>query len=119
MQWSPEEIDVLSIGCTEEAIDFKQRGHGGLFWIKKGIDAALRGQSRSALGMARHLTGRDKGLEKVVRINPPVAAGRFCLDGVKGISELQGVAYGEARHRVSELKDRFFAVTAEPSLQAS
>ena len=119
LDWAPEDIDVLSLGCTEEAIDFKQKGHGGFFWIRKGIDAALRGQSRAALGMARHLTGRDKGLEKIVRINPPVAAGRFCLDGVKCIDELQGLAYGEARHAISELKDRFFSVTAEQLLQPS
>jgi hypothetical protein len=48
--WSKNEIDVLSIGCTEETIDFRQRSHSGFFWLRRGIDAALRGQSRSATG---------------------------------------------------------------------
>ena len=75
--WEGSEIDVLSLGCTEDTIDFKQKGHGGMFWVRRAIEAALRGQSRSALGMARHLTGRDRGLESVVRISPPVAPAFF------------------------------------------
>jgi patatin-like phospholipase/acyl hydrolase len=113
LQWDADEIDVLSIGCTEETIDFKQRGHGGIFWIRRAIEAAMRGQSRSALGMARHLTGRDKGLENVVRINPVVAANRFSLDGVEGIRDLQGFGYAEARNALPELKNRFFATKAD------
>ena len=73
----------------------------------------MRGQSRSALGMARHLTGKDKGDERVVRIDPPVAAKRFSLDGVKQIQDLQAFGYGEARQRISHVKSRFFLSEAE------
>jgi uncharacterized protein len=112
--WNGDEIDVLSIGCTEETIDFKQRGHSGYFWIRQGIEAAMRGQSRSAQAMARHLTGRDRGLENVIRVNPPVAANRFSLDRVSGIGDLQGFAYNQARHALPDLKDRFFGAEVEP-----
>lgn len=112
--WNGDEIDVLSIGCTEETVDFKQKGHGGYFWIRQGIEAAMRGQSRSAQGMARHLTGRDRGLENVFRINPPVGANRFSLDDVSGIGDLRGFAYNQARHALPNLKDRFFGAKAEP-----
>ena len=112
--WKGSEIDVLSLGCTEDTIDFKQKGHGGMFWVRRAIEAALRGQSRSALGMARHLTGRDQGLESVVRINPPVAPKRFSIDGVRGIQDLRGFGYSQARHALPEIKDRFFGVEAEP-----
>ena len=74
----------------------------------------MRGQSRSAIGMARHLTGRDRGLESIVRVNPSVAANRFSLDGVKGIQDLLGFGYSQARHAPPEIKDRFFNVEAEP-----
>jgi len=111
--WKGEEIDVLSVGCTEEAIDFKQRGHGGLFWRRRAIDAAMRGQTRSAQGMARHLTGRDEGLENIVRINPVVAANRFALDGVDGIRDLRGFGYSEARAALPSIKSRFFSSKAE------
>jgi predicted acylesterase/phospholipase RssA len=114
LQQSPDNVDVLSIGCTEETIDFKQKGHGGLFWLKRGIFAAMHGQSQSALGMARHLTGRDRGTDRVLRINPAVAAKRFRLDSVKRIEELQGFGYSEARSALPYIRDRFFAEKCAP-----
>jgi hypothetical protein len=114
LQWNGDELDVLSIGCTEETVDFKQKGHGGVFWVRRAIEAAMRGQSRSSLGMAMHLTGRDRGLDKILRINPAVAAGRFSLDGVKGIKELRGFGYSEARHALPQVTTRFFGAEAEP-----
>ncbi len=112
--WHVDELDVLSIGCTEETIDFKKKGHGGVFWVRRAIEAAMRGQSRSSLGMAMHLTGRDRGLDKILRINPAVAAGRFSLDEAKGIEELRGFGYSEARHTLPLVKTRFFDAEAEP-----
>jgi hypothetical protein len=111
------EIDVLSIGCTEEIADFKQKGHGGYFWLRQGIEAALRGQSRSAQGLARHLTGRDRDLESIVRINSSVAAKRFSLDQVSAVVDLQGFAYSEARHALPHIKDRFFSTRPHRSSQ--
>jgi hypothetical protein len=112
--WNGDELDVLSLGCTEEIIDFKQKGHSGFFWLRRGIFAAMQGQSLSAIGMARHLTGRDKGLENVIRVDPPVPAGKFSLDGVDGIKELKGIAYSQARHFYTAVKDRFFGCEADP-----
>lgn len=112
--WTGDEIDVLSIGCTEETIDFKQKGHGGVFWLRRAIEAAMRGQSRSALGMARHLTGWDRGVDNVIRINPAVPTGKFSLNDVGGIEELQGFAYGQARQALPALTNRFFQSEAEP-----
>jgi uncharacterized protein len=112
--WSKNEIDVPSIGCTEETIDFRQRSHSGFFWLRRGIDAALRGQSRSATGMARHLTGRDNGLDSVVRIDPPVAPKRFSLAKPSGIRELVGFGYAEARQALPRVKEVFFRTEAEP-----
>lgn len=111
--WNADEIDVLSIGCTEETLDFKQKWHSGFFWARNVLKAALRGQSRSALGIARHLTGRDNGFERVLRIDPPVAAGRFSLDDVRGILDLSGFGYAQARQELQHVKDRFFSSKAE------
>ncbi len=111
--WNGDEIHVLSLGCTEETVDYKQRGHGGVFWIRRAIYAAMRGQSRSAIGMARHLTGRDRGLDNILRIDPPVKPGRFALDNVAGINDLVGFGKAEARQALPSLEDRFFATRAE------
>jgi patatin-like phospholipase/acyl hydrolase len=110
----PEDIDVLSVGTTEEVLDFQPKWHSGLFWLTRGIFAAMRGQSRSALGMAQHLTGRDKGADKILRVDPPVSSGRYRIDGVKQIEELRGLGYSEARHRLPYVRDRFFDKQCEP-----
>lgn len=114
--WDRHEIDVLSIGCTEEAIDFRQKGHTGLFWVRRGIGAAMRGQSRPALGIARHLTGRDENADAVLRVDPPVAANRFSLDGTGALRDLQGLGYSEARIALPVVKSRFFGAAAEPAV---
>lgn len=111
--WRNDEIDVLSIGCTEETVDFKQKGHSALFWVRRAIDAAIRGQSRSSISMARHLTGRDRGLENIVRVNPAVPVKKFALDDVSGIKDLRGFAYGHARQVLPDLRSRFFSNEAE------
>jgi hypothetical protein len=110
----PDNIDVLSLGCTDEPIDFKAGWHTGLYWLRRAIFAAMRGQSRSALGMAMHLTGRDKGADRILRIDPIVRTNRFRLDGTKQIAELCGLGYSEARHALPHVRDRFFADQCQP-----
>jgi len=114
LQQSPENIDVLSIGCTDETINFKHGWHTGLFWLQRGIFAAMRGQSRSALGMAVHLTGRDRGEDHVLRIDPAVAENRFSLDDSKKIHDLEGLGYSEARHALPQVRERFFSEVCKP-----
>ena len=84
-----------------------------MFWLSRAFQAGMRGQSRSAIGMARHLTGRDKNLDNVVRIDPPVEPNRFELDKVEGIKELAGLGYAQARHHSPAVKDKFFGAPAE------
>lgn len=114
----PRDIDVLSIGTTDEAVDYKQKLHSGVFWLRSAIYAAMRGQSRSALGMAQHLTGRDEGADRVLRIDPVVAKGRYGLNGVKHIEELMGLGYSEARHALPYIQNRFSDTQCEPFVSA-
>ncbi len=111
---APDNIEVLSLGCTDEPIDFKVGWHTGLYWLRRAIYAAMRGQSRSALGMAMHLTGRDKGADRILRIDPIVRTSRFRLDGTKQIAELRGLGYSEARQALPYVRDRFFADQCQP-----
>jgi uncharacterized protein len=114
LRQSPENIDVLSIGCTEEPLDFKHGWHGGWFWLRRGIYAAMHGQSRSAIGMAQHLTGRDLGADRVLRISPLVARKRFQMDDTKRIKELKALGHSEARHALPVVGERFFSDKCEP-----
>jgi uncharacterized protein len=105
----PEQIDVLSIGCTETPADFFQTRKWLGYWPSKLLDAMFRGQSFASLGMAQHLVGHDN----VHRINPAVAAGRYTLDKTEGIEDLRGLGYQSARYASPKLATVFFKTPAE------
>ncbi len=107
---SGTDLDVLSIGCTGEPPDFTQTGFGWKFWAFRAINAAIQGQSFSALGTAQHLAGH----ENVFRFNPIVTPGRFGLDKLGGIGELKAFGYSEARESLRQLTPRFFGSPADP-----
>lgn len=104
------ELDILSIGCTSEPPDFTQHGRGWRFWALRAVEAAMQGQSFSALGTAQHLAGHSN----VFRFNPVVVPGRFALDRVQGMTELRAFGYSEARESLRHLTPRFFSGAAEP-----
>jgi hypothetical protein len=114
LEQDPGSIDVLSLGCTDEPIDFKAGWHTGWYWLRRAVFAAMRGQSRSALGMAMHLTGRDKGMDRILRIDPIVRTKRFRLDGTDEIKDLCGLGYSEARHALPQVRERFFGSPCRP-----
>lgn len=105
----PDQIDVLSIGCTDTPPDFfrtrKWFGH----WPLKLLDAVFRGQSFASLGTAQHLVGH----QNVHRISPTVAAGRYKLDKTEGIEDMRGLGYEVARYESPKLKALFFSTKAD------
>ncbi len=70
----------------------------------------MAGQASGALGMAKHLVGKDN----IFRINPTVAVGRYALDGLKELDSLRGLGKSEARNEISKLIPVFFSEPAEP-----
>lgn len=111
LKWAPEEIDVLSVGCTSEPIDIqlaKKISLGKAYWALKSINLIMRGQSSAAIGMATHLTNC-----KVVRIDETVAKGKFALDSIKAINNLKGLGKEKGRIEFQNIKDTFFSEIAE------
>lgn len=102
------QIEVLSIGCTEEPKDFT-KVKNFLLWGVAAINAATCGQSFASLGTASLLIGH----EHVTRINPTVAPGRFRLDDTKGVEHLRGFGYEEARYAIPHLREKFFSGPVE------
>lgn len=110
--WSPSEIEVLSIGCTQEALSIEsaRRQSKGLgYWGLKMTDLALHAQSSGSLGVAMTLLNNHS----IYRFNPVVRGGKYQLDGVQGMDFLQGLGVEEARKAVPALR-HFFEETAEP-----
>jgi len=105
----PDQIDVLSLGCTETPPDFLQTRKWVGYWPLKLLDAMFRGQSFSSLGTAQHLVGHSN----VHRVNPTAAPGQYKLDRTKGIEDLRGLAYQTARYASPKLATVFFSKPAE------
>jgi len=103
-------IQVLSIGCTQEVSDLSGGGSGELQWARRALNCAFAGQSFGSMGTAAMLVGH----ERILRINPPVPKGKFSLDSTKGIDQLEALGTFEARKALPELNRRFLGEGAEP-----
>jgi patatin-like phospholipase/acyl hydrolase len=115
LQIPANDIEVLSIGCTQEISDLTGSGSGELHWIRRAIDCALLGQSFGSIGTAAMFLGH----QKILRISPPVNKGRFALDSIKGIDQLEALGYSEARKALPEIKIKFLTEPAEPFISAN
>lgn len=116
LRWQPDELRVLSIGCTEEPFDIglRRRRNIGALWAfaPKTANVLMQGQSSGSMGIAYTLLGHDN----IFRVNETVRAGRFSLDNAKVriIRELTGLGRNRARHESRHLKPVFFATPAAP-----
>lgn len=107
-----DRIHVLSIG-TSDAVTHRYRklnGGGILAWAtgNSAIDVIMRGQSLGVHNQATFLLGRDH----VERLNPPVAADEFSLDGIHKTADLVGKAAHFSRAFMPMYADRFGKHTA-------
>ena len=107
---SPDEIRVLSLGCTCEPQNFMLENAGMFGWRTKAIEAAFAGQSFAALGTAYVLTSH----EQVLRINPNVEPGRFKLDNPKRTKDLVELGKAEAREYMPRIRSMFLSEKAPP-----
>jgi len=111
LKWFPENIDILSVGCTSEPVDIqlaKKISLGKAYWALKSMELIMRGQSSAAIGMATHLTNC-----KVVRIDDIVSRGKFSLDSIKAINNLNGLGKEKGRIEFQNIKNTFFSELAE------
>lgn len=114
LEWRKGDVDLLSVGCTDAATNFKadQARFLGLFsyWAKRIVKVFMAGQSSASIGTAQLLLGHDH----VVRVSPTVDEKQYQLDGVAGIPELRALGASQARTQLPLLRDRFFSGPALP-----
>lgn len=111
LNWPREEIKVLSIGCTAEALNIKKARFlpmGSVYWATKIVNLFMSTQSSSSMGVAELLIGK----ENIVRVNPCIANGKFGLDVIKEGGSLKGLGDTEARKALPDVK-LFFQDKAE------
>jgi predicted acylesterase/phospholipase RssA len=98
------DIRVFSLGTTLDTGTRPDRlDHGGLLpWASDAIDVVLRGQTITADNHAHLLLGK----ERMLRVDPSVAAGELSLDHLS-VERLLGRAERWSRHIGQAFKQRF------------
>jgi hypothetical protein len=74
----------------------------------------MDGQSKSALGVAKHLTRDGHGRHAIHRIDHTVAASKYRMDDARVIRELKGLGETLARKKYPLLEPIFFREPAQP-----
>jgi patatin-like phospholipase/acyl hydrolase len=108
LEWPPEDVHLLSLGCTSEPFDAREAhtsSKGFFYWGLRSADLFMSAQASSAFGMAKLLLG---GTEQIHRIDPVVADGKFDLDKTEGITGLVGLGKTRARYALPEIEHVFF-----------
>lgn len=107
LEWSPKDVHLLSLGCTSEPFDAREAhtsSKGLWYWGSRSADLFMSAQASSARGMAKLLLG---GNERIYRIDPVLAAGKYKLDKTEGIKGLIGLGEAEARDAVPQVEAVF------------
>jgi len=111
--WPGESLQVLSLGCLEEVYTVRKWAGIGTLGFKI-LKLFMDGQSHSAMGIAKLLTGHEHQRTAVYRIKHTVPYNAYKMDDTRFIQDLKGLGYSFARDRQPVLDPVFFTQPAEP-----
>ena len=106
---------MLSLGCLEETYTFPTWAGIGTLGARI-VKLLMDGQSKSALGIAKHLTRDGHGRHAIYRVDHTVAASEYTMDDARVIRDLKGLGETLARQQYPKLEPVFFKTPAEPFL---
>jgi uncharacterized protein len=112
LRWPQDQIHILSIGCTEEAIAIPSRA-GILGLGFKMAEILLLGQSRAAIGTAKLLTGHTEDNKRLYRYQHIASDGEFALDATSQISALKGIGASLAREAMAQVDNAFLGTPCD------
>jgi len=111
--WPASSLRILSLGCANEVYMIGEAP--GVFGLGRDITRLfMDGQSRSALGIAKLLTGHEYDRDAIFRVCPDVPKDFFRLDDTHKISRLKGMGVAAARRERTRIEPIFFTQPAEP-----
>lgn len=111
--WPADRLKILSIGTINEPGQLPKL-RGKLPMAAAVTRLFMAGQSHSALGTAKIVTGDVHERKAIWRIDQTAPEGRYTMDNASQISEMRDRAFAEAREQLPELKRYFFDVPADP-----
>jgi len=107
LRWPANQLKILSIGTIADVKD-PPRWTGKLPMAAHITRLFMAGQSHSALGTAKIITGDGHDHRAIWRINQVAPAGRYTMDNAGRIAEMKSRAIAEAREQLPELRRHFF-----------
>lgn len=110
--WPSESLHVLSLGCLDESYTLSKRAGVGTLGSKV-IKLFMDGQSHSAMGIAKLLTGHEHERTAIHRINHTVPYNTYKMDDARVIQDLKGLGFSLARDRQPVLHPVFFGRPAD------
>ena len=110
--WPGQRLKILSIGTINEPGRLP-RLRGKLPMVTSVTRLFMAGQSHSALGTAKIITGDVHHRKAIWRIDQTAPEGRYTLDNAGRISEMRDRAFVEAREQLPELRQHFFGAPAD------
>ena len=110
--WPRNSLQVLSLGCLEETYSIRKWAGVGTLGSKV-IKLFMDGQSHSAMGIAKLLTGHEHERTAIYRVNHTVPYKSFKMDDTRVIQALKGLGHSLSRDRQPVLDSVFFHAPAK------
>jgi len=126
------DIDILSIGTTDEPFDIPRMLRGGGVipwvlgtlpsWIRRHFQLSttsapallMRANQAGALAQAELLTRRHERWDGLLRINPTTRPDRFKMDSPKDVQQLVALGRKTAEHHAEDILSRFLRTPVVP-----
>lgn len=105
--WPADRLKILSIGTIND-VKAPPRWRGKLPMVTSMTRLFMAGQSHSAFGTAKILTGDGHDHKAIWRIDQTAPEGRYTMDNASRIAEMKSRAVAEAREQLPELRRHFF-----------
>jgi uncharacterized protein len=113
LKWPATQLKILSIGTIAD-LKTLPRWFGKALMASQVTRLFMAGQSHSALGTAKIITGDGHNHRAIWRIDQVAPTGRYALDNASRIAEMKSRAVAEAREQLPELRRHFFNSPATP-----
>jgi hypothetical protein len=111
LNWPADRLKILSVGTIND-VKAPPKWKGKLPMAASLARLFMAGQSHSALGTAKIITGDVHDRKAIWRINQTAPEGRYTLDNAARIAEMKSRATAEAREQLPELRRHFFGEPA-------
>jgi hypothetical protein len=110
--WPADRLKILSIGTIND-VRAPPEWKGKLPMASSIARLFMSGQSHSALGAAKIITGDGHDRQAIWRVDQTAPAGRYTMDDAARIAEMKDRGFTEAREQLPVLRRHFFDCEAE------